>query len=364
VVNVRASDESDGSESSRADASTRADGGVSESGDLFTQTSSVPERSRRERFLDGINAYVLAPTKIILEDPRGLVGFGILTFTVLLGTIGVVVIPEPTTMEAPIWARPFQDLAYPLGTGVLGQQVGRQVVHATPDMLKMILAGALLSMVLGTVIGTLAGYKSGWWDYVMMMFSDTVMTIPALALVVVLAAVWTPSNPYVVGLILGINNWPGLARTIRSEVLSMREEDVIESARVMGLSNTRILRKYIVRSLMPYISINFANSSRRIIFEAVGLYYLGVLGTSGSNWGVMMEDAYNNADLTNIAQLHWLVFPMLMIVLLTLGLILTAQSLDRLWNVRLRARHVQDDEDEGNELPVGGAGSPTEGGEG
>lgn len=328
------------------DVAHRTDGGLSGE-DLFDRTSRVSARDRRERFVDGFHDHVVTPLAIISEDVRGVVGLSILTGIVLVGTVGVVVVPEPTTMEAPLWVPPFQSLQYPLGTAVLGQQIGRQIVHATPAMLKMIVSGALLSMVIGTVVGTLAGYKAGLWDYVLMMVSDTMMTIPALALVVVLAAVYTPSDPFVVGLILGINNWPGLARTVRSEVLSMREEDVIEAARVMGLSDRRIVRKHVIRSLMPYISINFANSSRRIIFEAVGLYFLGILGTSTSNWGIMMQNAYGNADLTDVSQLHWLVFPMLMIVLLVLGLIMTAQSLDRLWNVRLRARHVQDDESPG-----------------
>lgn len=333
-------------ESGASSEPVRADGGTTAEEDLFSPSSSVRQRSLIERLGHGFRAHVLAPLRIIAEDARGVVGVSILAAFVLMGTVGVLFYPEPTTMEAPIFAPPFQDVAYPLGTGVLGEQVDRQIVHATPAMLKMILSGALLSMVLGTAIGTIAGYKSGWWDYTLMMLSDTVMTIPALALVVVLAAVYAPEDPFVVGLILGINNWPGLARTVRSEVLSIRENEVIEAARVMGLSDARILRKYVVRNLMPYISINFANSSRRIIFEAVGLYFLGLLPTSAQNWGIMMQEAYDNSDLTNLAQLHWLVFPMLTIVLLVLGLILTAQSLDRLWNVRLRARHLQDDDED------------------
>ncbi|WP_459191529.1 ABC transporter permease [Halosimplex sp. J119] len=323
----------------------RTDGGTAADEDLFSPDTSVQRESLVDRISHGVREHLIAPLQIIRGDPRGVVGIGLLAWFFLMGTVGVLVYPKPTTMEAPIFAPPFQDMAYPLGTGVLGQQIDRQIVHATPAMLKMIASGALLSMVLGTVIGTVAGYKAGWWDYALMLLSDTVMTIPALALVVVLAAVYAPERPLVVGLILGINNWPGLARTVRSEVLSIRENEVIEAARVMGLSDRRILRKYVVRNLMPYISINFANSSRRIIFEAVGLYFLGLLPTTSQNWGIMMQEAYNNSDLTNVAQLHWLVFPMLTIVALVLGLILTAQSLDRLWNVRLRARHLQDEEE-------------------
>jgi peptide/nickel transport system permease protein len=255
-------------------------------------------------------------------------------------------------MEAPIFAPPFQDMAYPLGTGVLGQQIDRQIVHATPAMLQMIASGALLSMVLGTVIGTVAGYKAGWWDYVLMLLSDTVMTIPALALVVVLAAVYAPERPLVVGLILGINNWPGLARTVRSEVLSIRENEVIEAARVMGLSDRRILRKYVVRNLMPYISINFANSARRIIFSSVALYFLGILPFTTLNWGVIMNEAYQAGDISNPEVYHWLYVPMIAIILFTLGFVLFAQSLDRVFNVRLRARHAKTIESEERQAPT------------
>jgi peptide/nickel transport system permease protein len=99
---------------------------------------------------------------------------------------------------------------------------------------------------------------------------------------------------------------------------------------------------------MPYISINFANSSRRIIFESVALYFLGVLPFTTQNWGVMMNSAYNQSNLTNLQQLHWLLLPMLEIAFLSLGLILFAQGLDRVFNVRLRARHEAKAEDDGN----------------
>jgi len=330
---VKASDGSD----------TRADGGVAED-DLFNRTASLSRRTRKERVLDTFNMKVVAPLKILSEDPRGVVGLVLVGFVVLLGTLGPMLVREPTTLEAPLWAPPFQSLDYPLGTAALGQQIHRQIIHTTPAVLKMILSGALLSVFLGTAVGTVAGYKAGWWDDALMMFSDTMMTIPALPLVVVLASFWRPEDPFVVGIILGINNWPGLARTVRSEVLSMREEDVIEAARVMGLSDRRIVRTYITRNLMPYITVNFAFSARRIIFEGVGLYFIGVLGGATKTWGVMMQNAYDTSDLTNLGQIHWLVFPMVMIVILVLGLILAAQAMDRLFNVRLRARHVQDSE--------------------
>jgi peptide/nickel transport system permease protein len=243
-------------------------------------------------------------------------------------------------------------MEYPLGTDNLGREIHLELIHATPAILKIVLAGAILSVGLGTIIGTVAGYKSGRLDYVVMTLSDTWLAIPGLALIIVISEIMNPKSPYIIGLILGINAWPGLARTIRSEVLSLREEAVIEAGRVMGLSDWRILRKYVISSLMPYISVNAATSAQRVIFATVGLYFIGVLPQTQSNWGVMMRNAFRDGNMTDITEIHWLVLPMVLLSLFTLGLIFCGQALDRLFNVHLRARHAADGEDE-EELDTG-----------
>ena len=318
---------------------------------IFTRTSDVPTLTWREKAVRTFDQRIYAPTAVLVHDWRALVGTFILATFLLTGVVawisasnwwlfrGVVLVEQPTVMEGPIFVSPFQDLAYPLGTGVMGQSLLEQVVHATPAMIQMIAAGALLSVTVGTLIGTVAGYRGGTIDKTLMSFTDVVLTIPGIALVIVLAAIYEPRDPIIVGLILGIDNWPRLARTIRSEVLSVREEAFTEASRIMGLSQFTILRKDIISNLMPYISINFANGSRRIIFESVALYFLGILPFTTLNWGVMMDEAYHGADLTNMSQIHWLLVPMITIIIVSLGFILFAQGLDRVFNVRLRARH-------------------------
>ncbi|ODR80811.1 ABC transporter permease [Haladaptatus sp. W1] len=333
------------------DESARTDGGTnSRSGSapmdesIFTQTSNVPELTGREKARRSFERHVYAPIAVLLNDWRALVGSLILLGFVVMGVIaaapfGIVLVEKATVMEGPIYLSPFQDWAYPLGTNVMGKSILKQVVHATPAMLEMILAGALLSVCLGTLIGTVAGYRGGRTDSALMTLTDVVLTIPGIALVIVLASIYQPESPLVVGLILGIDNWPKLARTVRSQVLSIREEAFTEASRIMGLSELHILRKDVVSNLMPYISVNFATSARKIIFESVGLYFLGILPRSNLNWGLMMNDAYNQANLTNPDQIHWLLVPMALIILISLGFILLAQGLDRVFNVRLRARH-------------------------
>lgn len=338
---------------------TQSDGGAVEE-DVFTQMADVSEPTLREQIVSAFDRHIRAPGAVLVHDWRALLGSAILSMFVLTGTIGwvsasnwwlfesVSIVEQPSVMEGPIFAGPFQNFAHPLGTDVMGKSLFEQIVHATPAMIEMIVAGALLSVSIGTLIGTVAGYRGGAIDTVLMTITDVVLTIPGIALVIVIAAIYQPRDPFVVGLILGIDNWPRLARTLRSQVLSVREEAFTEASRIMGLSQLTILRKDVVSNLMPYISINFANSARRIIFESVGLYFLGILPFTTLNWGVMLNEAYHSADLTNLGQIHWLLVPLCAILLVSFGFILLAQGLDRIFNVRLRARHETTTADAGD----------------
>ncbi|MFC6734104.1 MULTISPECIES: ABC transporter permease [unclassified Haladaptatus] len=306
-------------------------------GDFTGQTSTRSERAYRHA-----DQYVLAPIRVGLTDWRMPVGGIIVCFFILLGTIGVDYVPAPKTSDGVPKTPAFVDWAVPLGTDNLGQGVAKQLVHATPAMLKMALAGAIVATGLAVIIGTVAGYKGGTVDSVLMTLTDVVMTIPALPLVIVLAAIYQPKDPFVVGMILAIDNWPGLARALRSQVLTIREESYIEAARTMGISSPTVLGRDIVPQMMPYILINAANAARTVIFESVALYFLGFLPFSTFNWGVMLNLAYQAGAMSNIDLFgHWLIAPMVTLAVFSFGLILFSQGLDRVFNPRLRARHAK-----------------------
>lgn len=331
--------------------SRSTDGGQPIDEDIFTQTADVPDPTADERLRRFIDVYVRAPASVALEDVRTIIGGTIVLLFFLTATVGVAVIPEPSAFQGPLlqapWvgdplAPPYWSLEHPLGTNAQGADMFKLLVHSSDFMLKMILAGALLSIFLGTVVGTVSGYKGGPIASVLMTVTDVLMTIPGIVLVVVIASVYTPKDPVVIGVILGIDNWPRLARAIRSQVLSLREESFTEASRVMGLSEVHILRRDIITNLMPYISVNFAFAARSIIIESVALYFLGLLpfDPNMANWGVMMNRAYRRVNLTDPAEVHWLVVPMVVMLVLSLGFILLAQGIDRVFNVRLRARHA------------------------
>jgi peptide/nickel transport system permease protein len=356
VVNVSPTDaETDGGTPDPADTT-----------DVFSGRAEVAEESLADRARRVFDLYVYAPVSVAMEDWRTRIGSLILLYFLAQGFIGPLLVKKPQVLRHETSLEPFHEgwvslsptsiagltlplpeFVAPLGTQDTGQSIFGLIVYGTIPMFQMIFAGAVFSIVLAVLIGTIGGYKGGWIDGVLMTITDVVLTRPALALIIVLAAIYPPRNPYIVGLILGIDNWPGLARTIRSQVLSIREESFVEAHRTMGMPLGYIIRRDITAPLMPYISISFANSSRRIIFESVGLYFLGILPFSTQNWGVIMNLAYKRTNLTNVEDLYWLFIPMITITVFTLGLILMAQGLDRVFNVRLRARHAKTVEDEG-----------------
>ncbi|MFB6136216.1 MAG: ABC transporter permease [Halobacteriaceae archaeon] len=336
------------------DAAAPDGGAAAETGETPSPFDRVSETdvSRLDRYRRTFDAFVRAPLMIALDDWRARIGLAVLTLYLLMGTVGVVLYPVPHPHDGPRLVLPLQTMQYPLGTDGLGQPILAQVVHATPAMLKMILAGAVFTTTMATVVGTVGGYKGGTVDRVLTVFTDVMMTIPGLPLVIVIAVILEPRSPLVVGVVLTINAWAGLARTIRSQVLTIRDESYVEAARVMGAPTSLILAGDVLPNLMPYIAINFVNAARQVIFASVGLYFLGILPFTNLNWGVMMNLAYSTAGaLYTLDTAHWLLIPMFTIILLSFGFIMFAQGTDRIFNPRVRARHAKTiaDEDGGYE---------------
>jgi len=285
---------------------------------------------------------VLASLRIVLSDWRGKVGLLTVSTYILMGTVGVLVVPEPIAGAGPAYLGAFQDMSFPLGTNNQGQDLLGLIIYATTPMLKMIVAGGVFATTVATVTGTVSGYKGGRVDQVLTTFIDSAMAIPTLPLIIVLAAVFPVSNPFLVGILVSINAWAGLSRTIRSQVLTIREESYVEAARIIGTPTWRIIYEEVTPQLMPYIAIHFMNLCRRVIFASVGLYFLGVLPYTSQNWGVMLNQAYSAGALSIDAYLHWLLVPMLTIIFFTVGLIFLAQSMDQVFNPRIRARRAGD----------------------
>lgn len=301
--------------------------------------------SKDEIYREWVDMALLTPMRVAWDDWRTQVGSIVIAFYLLMGTVGVTLVEAPVQGQGPRLTPPFQDWSVPLGTNNVGESLLSATVHATPPMLQMIAAGAVFSTAIATVVGTVSGYKGGRVDRVLTTFTDIAMTIPGLPLIILLAAMFNPTNPAVIGILLTINAWAGLARSIRSQVLSLRDHSYVEASRIMGAPTRRILKDDILPNIMPYVLINFVNSARGVIFGSVALYYLGILGGVHENWGIMLNGAFNNGAIYSLSSIYWLLIPMAAIVGISFGLVLFSQGTEKLFNPRIRARHAETVED-------------------
>jgi ABC-type dipeptide/oligopeptide/nickel transport system permease component len=309
-------------------------------GDAAFHTTADVMLTRRERFRRWADEYLLAPARIMWGDPKARLGLVLLGIYLFMGTIGPRLVPRPQHNQGPDLVGPFQSLAHPLGTDGFGQDMLSLMVHGTPEILAMVTAGAVFATTIATAVGLLAGYAGGLLDRGLTLLSDIALTIPGLPLVIVLVAVFEPTSPWAIGVLVVINAWGGIARQIRSQVLVVREEPYVEVSGIMSLSTPTILGRDVLPNVAPYVLINAVNVARQVIIAAVALYFLGILSVSDSNWGLVLDQAHSSVAIASVDVVHWLMVPMLTIVLFILGLILVAQSLDRVFNPRVRTRHA------------------------
>lgn len=304
------------------------------------ETTATYEQTQVDYYQERFDKWVTSPAKILWNDYRGRVGIIIVIAYLLLGTVGVVLIPEPKPNMGPRLVQPFQNPSHILGTDGLGQDLLALMAHATPDMLKMILAGTIFANLLGVSLGLYTGYTGGTTDKVIMTFTDTIMSLPGIPLLIVIVAILEPTNPYLIGIILNITGWAGQTRIIRSQVLPLADEEHVEAAIATGQPKSSLLTKEVLPHLLPFIFIGFLGGATRIITASVGLYFLGLLPFTTQNWGIVLNFAYTKSGaLYSLDAAHWLLVPAVTIVGLTVGLTLLAQAFDQVFNPRVRARH-------------------------
>lgn len=307
--------------------------------DWQSEASEI-EMSRRDRIEEWYDRHVKTPFLVAWSDNRTRVGMLILLVYVVMALVEVFgLYREPDPNQTPRqFMGVFESLSAPLGSTRAGFDLLALIIESTPFILQMVIAGGIWATAVAVAVGTLSGYKGGTTDTVLTTISDFFMSIPGLPLVIVLAMTFNPENPWFLGVVLTINYWAGLGRSIRSQVLAIREEDYVEASRTMGTSTPRIIFKDVMPNIMPYVLVNFVLAARYTIFASVGLYFIGVLPYTGQNWGVTLSTAYSQGALFTTEAVHWLLVPIVAIVGLALGLILVAQGMDRIFNPRVRTR--------------------------
>jgi len=223
-----------------------------------------------------------------------------------------------------------------LGTTNWGADAWAQLIYGSRISISIGLLATALSTAVGVIVGMVAGYFGGKIDEVLMRVVDFLLVIPGLPLMMVLAAFLGASIQNII-IVIAILGWTGTSRLIRSQVLAEKNKAYVESARAIGASDTYIMFRHILPNVTPILFANITLGVVGAILAEAGLSFLGLTNPEDPSWGRMLADARTGGAFTTGA--WWVVlFPGLMITMLSLSFTFVGHTLDQVLNPRLRER--------------------------
>jgi peptide/nickel transport system permease protein len=225
---------------------------------------------------------------------------------------------------------------YPFGTDDLGRSVLTLTIWGSRISLLVGFFATLISIVIGAVIGIAAGYYGGWRETAMMRFTDWFLVIPFLPLAIVLASILGRSLFNII-LVIGITSWPGTARLVRAQTLSVKQRPYVERARALGASDWHMITRHILPNVFPLIFANTILVVAIAILSETTLSFLGLGDPLSISWGTVLEFAFSGTAASRGAW-WWLLPPGLAIVFVVLAFTMCGYALDEILNPRLRRR--------------------------
>ncbi|KJV10213.1 peptide ABC transporter permease [Elstera litoralis] len=209
-----------------------------------------------------------------------------------------------------------------LGTDRLGRDILSRILYGARISLTVGLIGISISLFLGLLLGGIAGYYGGKVDSIIQRVIEMLRSFPELPLWMTLSAAlpvdWSPVVIYFgITVILGLLDWTGLARAVRSKLLALREEDFCTAAELMGAKPSRVIRRHLLPNFLSHIIASATLSIPGMILGETALSFLGLgLRAPITSWGVLLAEAQN---INAVVLYPWLLFPVVPVILVVLA---------------------------------------------
>ncbi|MBS7649082.1 ABC transporter permease [Candidatus Bathyarchaeota archaeon] len=263
---------------------------------------------------------------------RLIFGFALVLFIIVVGLAAPLITwyPPLKTLVGGTFNPPNPQ--HPFGTDDLGRDIYTNVIYGVRTSLFIGVSSVVIAVIVGSLIGILAGYYGGLLGDFLMRITDMTLVIPRFLLALVIAAIFGQKFQNII-FAIGIVSWPGIARMIRAEFLSVKERPFVEAARAVGLTDRHIIFEIlpnVIPTVVPYVVLEISSA---ILTEA-GLSFLGVGDPNMPSLGLLL----NNAQQFLRTAWWMAVFPGLMLSILAVGLNLFGDGLIEYLNPRLRKR--------------------------
>lgn len=272
--------------------------------------------------------------KKVFSNYKTIIGFSVLMVFVLIALFGSMIFPYNADTNVQDKYLP-SSWEHPFGTDWLGRDVFRQMIAGTSAVLEIAFFSAVITVVIGTVLGIVSGYVGGWVDKVIMGITNIFLSIPAFPVYLLLAAIFTIDTPLSLAVIISVWSWAGLCRSIRVQVMSLKERDFIQICSIMRMSKAHIIFNELLPNVFSYIVINFVMAMRNAIMASVGIMLVGLAAYDPTNWGAIINAA-RTKGLINPQNVTILMYPLVAIVIFQSATLILANGLDETMNPRLK----------------------------
>ena len=267
------------------------------------------------------------------RNRSAVLGLAILILVLFMAAIAGLIYPsDPFSLAGKPLSGPGLN-GFLLGSDSLGRDVASGIAHGAKTSLLIGLIATLAAVFIGIIFGAFAGYYGGRTDDILMRITEVFQTIPSFVFAILLVAIMKPSIESIV-IAITVVSWPGVARLVRAEFLSLKSREFVQACHTLGMSDIRImLREILPNCLSPIIVIGSLMVATAILIES-GLAFLGLGDPDIMSWGFQI-----GAGRTMLRSAWWVcTFPGIAILVTVLAINLVGEGLNDALNPRLRER--------------------------